>query len=107
MSEDIAVFVAEKIGHTSLDTAVDAPWSQYFCCMTVANREFARNYPIAAKRALRAFLKATDICALEPERARYLAESVRHLRSALEVRDPVRHAAAWAARLGPGRDAPC
>jgi NitT/TauT family transport system substrate-binding protein len=37
--------------------------------MAVANREFARKYPVATKRALRAILKATDICALEPERA--------------------------------------
>jgi NitT/TauT family transport system substrate-binding protein len=35
----------------------------------VANREFVRRHPVAAKRALRAFLKATDRCALEPERA--------------------------------------
>ena len=52
-----------------VSSALDRPWSQYFCCMAVANREFARNYPVATKRALRAILKATDICALEPERA--------------------------------------
>jgi NitT/TauT family transport system substrate-binding protein len=37
--------------------------------MMVTNREFARNCPVATKRALRAMLKATDICALEPDRA--------------------------------------
>jgi NitT/TauT family transport system substrate-binding protein len=43
--------------------------------MVVANRNFVNNYPIAAKRALRAFLKAGDICAAEPERvARYLVD---------------------------------
>jgi NitT/TauT family transport system substrate-binding protein len=60
---------AKRIGSVVVSSALDRPWSQYFCCMTVANREFARNYPVAAKRALRAILKATDICALEPERA--------------------------------------
>ena len=33
------------------------------------NREFVRKHPVATKRALRAILKAADICALEPERA--------------------------------------
>jgi len=53
----------------SSSTAVDRPWSQYFCCMVVGNREFVRQYPVATKRALRAILKATDLCALERQRA--------------------------------------
>ena len=49
---------------------MDKPWSQYFCCTLAANRELGcRSNPVAAKRALRAILKATDICANEPERA--------------------------------------
>jgi NitT/TauT family transport system substrate-binding protein len=60
---------ARKIGRVILDTAVDRPWSQYYCCVVVARREFVTKYPVATKRALRAFLKATDICAQEPERA--------------------------------------
>src|SRR5262245_20652833 len=60
---------AKQIGHVVVNSAVDRPWSQYFCCMVIANREFARKYPAATKRALRAMLKATDICALEPDRA--------------------------------------
>ena len=60
---------AKQIGQMVVSSALDQPWSQYFCCMAVANREFARNYPVATKRALRAILKATDICALEPELA--------------------------------------
>ena len=32
--------------------------------MVAANRDFVRKHPVATKRALRAFLKATDICAL-------------------------------------------
>ncbi len=64
----------KKVGRVILDTTMDRPWSQYFCCMVSARREFAQKYPVATKRALRAFLKAADICAREPERvARYLA----------------------------------
>jgi NitT/TauT family transport system substrate-binding protein len=37
--------------------------------MVSANREFVRKSPVATKRAVRALLKAADICALEPERA--------------------------------------
>src|SRR5689334_18351337 len=43
--------------------------------MLAANRKFVAKYPVATKRAIRAYLKATDICAREPERvARYLTE---------------------------------
>jgi NitT/TauT family transport system substrate-binding protein len=59
----------KKIGHVVVNSSVDRPWSQYFCCMAVGNREFVRKHPVATKRALRALLKATDVCALEPERA--------------------------------------
>jgi NitT/TauT family transport system substrate-binding protein len=66
---------AKNIGHVIVDTARDRPWSQYFCCMAVGNREFVRKHPRATKRALRAILKATDICASEPERvARLLVD---------------------------------
>ena len=66
---------AKKIGHVVVNTAVDRPWSQYFCCMTVANRDFANKHPVATRRALRALLKAADLCAREPERvARFLLE---------------------------------
>jgi NitT/TauT family transport system substrate-binding protein len=33
------------------------------------NREYVRRNPVATKRALRAILKATDVCATAPERA--------------------------------------
>lgn len=59
---------ARKIGHAVVNTARDRPWSQYFCCMVVANRAFVRRHPVAIKRALRALVKATDVCAAEPER---------------------------------------
>ena len=65
---------AKQVGRVILNTLQDRPWSQYFCCMVSARREFAEQYPAATRRALRAFLKAADICAQEPERAaRYLA----------------------------------
>jgi NitT/TauT family transport system substrate-binding protein len=60
---------ARKVGHVIVNSAADRPWSQYFCCIATGNREFVRKHPIATKRALRAILKSTDICALEPERA--------------------------------------
>ena len=60
---------AKNIGHVIVNSSVDRPWSQYFCCMAATNREFARKNPVATKRALRALLKATDICALESDRA--------------------------------------
>jgi NitT/TauT family transport system substrate-binding protein len=64
---------AKKIGHVIVNTTLDRPWSQYFCCMASMPTEFVDKYPIATKRALRALLKATDICATEPERvAHYL-----------------------------------
>ena len=59
---------AKKIGHVVLNSATDRPWSQYFCCMIAANREFARKYPVATRRALRAIIKASDICASDPDR---------------------------------------
>jgi NitT/TauT family transport system substrate-binding protein len=66
---------ARKIGHVVVNTAADRPWSQYFCCMAVANRDFARTRPVATKRALRALLKAADLCAREPDRvARFLVD---------------------------------
>jgi NitT/TauT family transport system substrate-binding protein len=66
---------ARGVGHVVVSMTVDRPWSQYFCCLVAANREFVRKYPIATKRALRAILKATQVCALEPERAaRFLVD---------------------------------
>ena len=60
---------AKKIGHVVVNTTTDKPWSQYFCCMVLANRDFVRKHPAATKRALRGFLKAANVCALEPQRA--------------------------------------
>jgi NitT/TauT family transport system substrate-binding protein len=59
----------KKIGHVVVNSSVDRPWSQYFCCLVIANSDFVQRHPVATKRALRAILKATDMCAAEPERA--------------------------------------
>ncbi len=57
----------KQIGQVLVNSALDRPWSQYFCCMLAGHRDFVQKYPVATKRALRAILKATDICAVEPE----------------------------------------
>jgi NitT/TauT family transport system substrate-binding protein len=60
---------AKHIGHVVVNSSVDRPWSQYFCCVVAGHQEFVRKHPVATKRALRAILKGANICALEPERA--------------------------------------
>jgi NitT/TauT family transport system substrate-binding protein len=66
---------AKRIGRVIVNTTTDRPWSEHFCCMAVGSREFVGKYPVATKRFLRAILKATDLCAREPDRvARYLVD---------------------------------
>lgn len=60
---------ARKVGRVIINSATDRPWSQYFCCLLTASREFVRKHPVATKRAARAILKGVDLCATEPERA--------------------------------------
>ena len=57
-----------NIGRVIVNSVLDRPWSQYFCCVLAANREYIRKYPIATKRVLRAIVKAADLCASEPAR---------------------------------------
>ena len=65
----------KKIGHVITNSMMDKPWSQYFCCMVATNQQFVRKHPVAARKALRAILKATDLSAHQPERvARFLVE---------------------------------
>jgi len=59
---------ARGFSHVVLRSAVDRPWSQYFCCMLTANTEFVRKNPAVTKRVTRAILKAADLCVSEPER---------------------------------------
>ncbi len=64
-----------RIGHVILNTTTDAPWRHYFCCMLAGRKEFVRKYPVATKRAIRALVKAQQLCSQEPERvARLLVE---------------------------------
>jgi NitT/TauT family transport system substrate-binding protein len=57
-----------NIGRVIVNSVLDRPWSQYFCCVLAANRGYIRKYPIATKRVLRAIVKAADLCASEPAR---------------------------------------
>ena len=66
---DAQVFRKRKIGHVILDTGTDRPWKDYYCCAIAGNTDFVERNPVATKRAMRAILKATDMCALEPELA--------------------------------------
>jgi NitT/TauT family transport system substrate-binding protein len=59
---------ARKIGNVIVNSAIDPPWSQYYCCMLTGNTEFIHKYPVATKRVLRAVLKGADLCLSEPER---------------------------------------
>ncbi len=66
---------ARNVGRVILNTAQDRPWSQYFCCVVIANRDFVARNPVATKRVLRSILKASDICATDPERvARFMVD---------------------------------
>jgi NitT/TauT family transport system substrate-binding protein len=60
---------ARNIGHVIVNSALDNPWSQYFCCMLAGNTDFIRSHPVATKRVARAVLKAADFCAANPEGA--------------------------------------
>jgi NitT/TauT family transport system substrate-binding protein len=59
---------ARGIGHVLVNTAVDHPWSQYFCCLVGGNRQYVEAHPVATKRVLRALLKAADLCVTDPAR---------------------------------------
>ena len=60
---------ASRIGRVVVNSAVDRPWSEYFCCMLAGSTEYVEKYPVATKRVVRAILKATDLCATQPARA--------------------------------------
>jgi NitT/TauT family transport system substrate-binding protein len=63
---------ARNIGHVIASSTSDRPWSQYHCCLLATSTEFARKYPVATKRVLRAILKAVDVCASDPARVAQL-----------------------------------
>jgi NitT/TauT family transport system substrate-binding protein len=83
-----------QVGQVVVNSLVDRPWSQYFCCMAYAHREFVRTHPVAIKRALRAFFKAAAVCSREPERvARFLVDEgyTRTYAYALETMQEIRY----------------
>jgi NitT/TauT family transport system substrate-binding protein len=47
-------------GHVILNTSMDKPWSQNYCCMLATNRDWAKANPVALKRATRAILRGID-----------------------------------------------
>jgi NitT/TauT family transport system substrate-binding protein len=60
---------ARKIGRVIVNSSIDRPWSQHYCCMLTGNRDFVHRHPVATKRVLRAILKATDFCVNNPAAA--------------------------------------
>jgi NitT/TauT family transport system substrate-binding protein len=66
---------ARNIGHVVVNSMDDRPWSQYFCCMVVANRDFVTRHPVATTRALRAILNGIDQSGHDPRGAvRFLVD---------------------------------
>ena len=64
-----------NIGHVILNTTIDEPWRNFFCCMVAARQDYVRNNPVATKRAYRAILKANQLCDTDKElAARLLVE---------------------------------
>jgi NitT/TauT family transport system substrate-binding protein len=83
-AQEPAELRAKNVGRMIINTAQDRPWSQYFCCMVVANRDFAQKNPVATKRVLRAILKGADLCAADPQNAaRFLADKLYEPRYAI------------------------
>jgi NitT/TauT family transport system substrate-binding protein len=60
---------ARGISRVILNTVVDRPWSQYFCCIVYGNRAWVAEHPAATKRFLRALFKAAEFCQADPEGA--------------------------------------
>lgn len=52
-----------------LDQTADKPWSQYLCCMLMADRDWTRQNPVATKRVTRAVLRAADATVKDRPRA--------------------------------------
>ena len=57
---------ARGAGRVLLNSTLDRPWSQYFCCMLAGNPDFVAANPVATKRVMRAILKAADLCVANP-----------------------------------------
>jgi NitT/TauT family transport system substrate-binding protein len=58
---------ARKMGHSIVNSALDRPWSQYYCCMLATKADYLDRHPVATKRVMRALLKAADLCVSNPQ----------------------------------------
>ncbi|MGQ0632128.1 MAG: ABC transporter substrate-binding protein [Sporichthyaceae bacterium] len=58
---------AKGIGRVVLNSITDAPWSSYYCCTAVVNRDWMRKHPGATKAAMRAVLQGADLVAEDPK----------------------------------------
>jgi NitT/TauT family transport system substrate-binding protein len=63
---------AAGIGKVLVDTNVDRPWAQYYCCMITGRRDFIRNNPIATRKVIRSILRANDLVSQDPAMAAQL-----------------------------------
>ena len=57
---------AKHIGSVVVNSALDRPWSEYFCCILAGSDDYVRKYPVATKRVIRSVLKAADLCVSDP-----------------------------------------
>jgi NitT/TauT family transport system substrate-binding protein len=64
--------MAAGIGQVIVDTNVDRPWAQYYCCMITGSRDFLRNNPIATRKVIRSILRANDLVSQDPAMAAQL-----------------------------------
>jgi NitT/TauT family transport system substrate-binding protein len=44
---------ARNVGRVIVNSTIDRPWSQYFCCMVAAHRDYVRRYPVVVSRVFR------------------------------------------------------
>ncbi|HKY78211.1 MAG TPA: ABC transporter substrate-binding protein [Acidimicrobiia bacterium] len=66
---------AKGIARVVVDSMVDPPWSNYYCCTAVTNRAWMETHPVAAKRALRAIVKGANVIAQDPDgSARFMVD---------------------------------
>jgi NitT/TauT family transport system substrate-binding protein len=57
------------VGEVLINTTVDPPWSQHFCCALAGNKAYVQKYPLATQRVLNAIISAADYCATDPKGA--------------------------------------
>ena len=79
---------ARNIGHVVVNSAMDRPWSEYFCCMLAGNREYVRKYPIATKRVVRAIPPASR-CSLRKLSSKAVLRATATMRCKRCVRFPM------------------